>query len=151
MWYFLIFLIKFKDKIKKNNFYLFYFAIVLLLVEWFLNHPALRYGGFTLIGLSIFVPLSIFIEGKLNLTSKIKKKITFLIFVSFSIFLFKNIDRILKETKKYNYNPLINAHYFINNNSDHFNELFLKAEKNRNIDGKKFYIFLNKDLIKKLN
>ncbi len=147
-----IFLVNFKKiRSKKNNFYLFYFAIVLLLVEWFLNHPALRYGGFTLIGLSIFVPLSIFIEGKLNLTSKIKKKITFLIFVSFSIFLFKNIDRILKETKKYNYNPLINAHYFINNNSDHFNELFLKAEKNRNIDGKKFYIVLDKDLIKKLN
>ena len=147
-----IFLVNFKKiRSKKNNFYLFYFAIVLLLVEWFLNHPALRYGGFTLIGLSIFVPLSIFIEGKLNLTSKIKKKITFLIFVSFSIFLFKNIDRILKETKKYNYNPLINAHYFINNNSDHFNELFLKAEKNRNIDGKKFYIILDKDLIKKLN
>ncbi len=147
-----IFLVNLKKiRSKKNNFYLFYFAIVLLLVEWFLNHPALRYGGFTLIGLSIFVPLSIFIEGKLNLTSKIKKKITFLIFVSFSIFLFKNIDRILKETKKYNYNPLINAHYFINNNSDHFNELFLKAEKNRNIDGKKFYIVLDKDLIKKLN
>ena len=48
-----IFLVNFKKiRSKKNNFYLFYFAIVLLLVEWFLNHPALRYGGFTLIGLS---------------------------------------------------------------------------------------------------
>ncbi|ARJ47528.1 LIC_10190 family membrane protein [Candidatus Pelagibacter sp. RS39] len=146
------FLVKFKKKrLKKNNIYLFYSAIVLLLLEWFLNHPALRYGGFTLIGLSIFIPLSIFIESKLNLTSNLKKKITFLIFLSFSIFLFKNIDRIFKETKKYNYNPLINAHYFINNNSNHFNELFLKAEKKRNIDGKKFYIVLDKDLIKKLN
>ena len=45
--------------------------------EWFLNHPALRYGGFTLIALSIFIPLSIFIESRLNLNSKLKKKITF--------------------------------------------------------------------------
>ncbi len=146
-----IFLIKFKKiRLKKNNFYLFYIALVLLILEWFLNHPALRYGGFTLIGLSVFVPLSIFIEGKLNLTSKLKKKISFLIFISFSIFLFKNIDRILKESKKYNYNPLINAHYFMNNNSNHFNELFVKAEKKRKIDGKKFYIVLDKDLIKKI-
>ena len=63
----------------------------------------------------------------------------------------KKIRKLLKETKKYNYNPLINAHYFINNNSNHFNELFLKAEKKRKIDGKKFYIVLDKDLIKKLN
>ena len=48
----LIFLIKFKKiKLQKKNFYLFYTVILLLLFEWFLNHPALRYGGFTLIAL----------------------------------------------------------------------------------------------------
>ena len=80
----------------------------------------------------------------------LKKKITSLIFVSFTIFLLKNIDRIYKESDKYNYNPLINAHYFINKNTNHFNELFLKAEEKRNINGKKFYIVLDRDLIKKL-
>ena len=58
----LIFLINFKKKnYPKKNFYLFYIVLLSLLFEWFLNHPALRYGGFTLIALSIFIPLSIFI------------------------------------------------------------------------------------------
>ena len=146
-----IFLIKFKkEKFPKKNFYIFFIVVLLLLLEWFLNHPALRYGGFTLIALTVFIPLSIFIEGRLNSNSKLKKKIIFLIFISFTIFSFKNIDRIFKESDKYNYNPLINAHYFINNNNDSFNELFLKAEKKRVLDGNKFYIVLNKNLIKKI-
>ena len=124
---------------------------MLLLIEWFLNHPALRYGGFTLIALSIFIPLSVFIESRLNLNSKLKKKITFLIFISFFIFSLKNIDRIIKEFNKYNYNPLINAHYYINDDTYDFNGLLLKAEKKRNIDGKKFYIVLDRNLIDKIN
>ncbi len=145
------FLVRYKKvNLQKKNFYLFYGVLLLLLLEWFLNHPALRYGGFTLIALFIFVPLSIFIENRLNLNSKLKKKITFLIFISFLIFSFKNIDRILKESDKYKYNPFINAHYFINTNNDHFNKLLLKAEKKRDIDGKKFYIVLDRNLIKKI-
>jgi len=70
-----IFLIKFqKIKLRKKNFYLFYTVLLILLLEWFLNHPALRYGGFTLIALSIFIPLSLFIENRLNLNFKLKKK-----------------------------------------------------------------------------
>ena len=147
----IIFLTKFKKVILlKKNFYLFYTVILILLLEWFLNHPALRYGGFALIALFIFIPLSIFTEGNLNLNSKLKKKISSLIFISFMIFLIKNVDRIFKEFDKYNYNPLVNAHYFINDNTNHFNNLFLEAEKKRNKDGKKFYIVLDRDLIKKI-
>ena len=147
-----IFLLTFnKAKLPKRNFYLFYSLILFLLLEWFLNHPALRYGGFTLIALSIFIPLSIFIESRLNLDSKLTKKVTFLIFLSFLIFSFKNIDRILKEFDKYNYNPLINAHYYIDVNTYDFNKILLKAEKKREIDGKKFYIVLDRNLINKIH
>ena len=146
-----IFLVKFKKvTLNKKSFYLFYSAVVLLLFEWFLNHPALRYGGFSLIALSIFVPLSIFIENRINSDFKLKKKITFLIFISFIIFSLKNIDRIFNETDKYNYNPLVNAHYFIGDNTNYFYELMLKAEKKRDIDENKFYIVLDKNLIKKI-
>ena len=146
----LTFLIKFKKiKLQKKNFYLFYTVIIFLFLEWFLNHPALRYGGFTLIALLVFIPLSLFIESRLNLDSKFKKKVIILIFISFSIFSFKNIDRIFKESVKYNYNPLINAHYFVDESADHYYELFLKAEKERAID-EKFYIVLDKNLIKKI-
>ena len=146
----LTFLIKFKKiKLQKKNFYLFYTVIIFLFLEWFLNHPALRYGGFTLIALLVFIPLSLFIESRLNLDSKFKKKVIILIFISFSIFSFKNIDRIFKESVKYNYNPLIDAHYFVDDSADHYYELFLKAEKERAID-EKFYIVLDKNLIKKI-
>ena len=62
----------------------------------------------------------------------------------------KNIDRILKESDKYNYNPLINAHYYIDDNTYDFNEFLLKAEDKRNIDGKEFYIVLDRNLIKRI-
>ena len=139
-----------KSKFPKKNFRLFYFAILILLFEWFWNHPALRYGGFTLIALSIFVPLSLYMENKLDLKLKLKKKIIFLICLSFIFFNFKNVDRILNEYKKYGYNPFTNAHYFIDDNSNHYKKLFLSAEKNRNKDRMKFYIVLNRDLIKKI-
>ena len=148
----LIFIIKFKKvKLSKKNFYLFYATVLLLLFEWFLNHPALRYGGFTLIALSIFIPLSIFFESRLNSNLKLKNKIIFLILLSFTVFSIKNIDRIFKESDKYKYNPLINAHYYIDDDTYHFNKLLLKAEKIRNIDRKKFYIVLDKNLINKIN
>ena len=84
-----IFLINLKKtQFPKKNFYLFYIIVLLLMLEWFLNHPALRYGGFTLIALTVFIPLSIFIEGRLNLNSKLKKKITSLVLISFICWLF---------------------------------------------------------------
>ena len=148
----LIFIVKFKKvKLSKKNYYLFYATVLLLLFEWFLNHPALRYGGFTLIALSIFIPLSIFFESRLNSNLKLKNKIIFLILLSFTVFSIKNIDRIFKESDKYKYNPLINAHYYIDDDTYHFNKLLLKAEKIRNIDRKKFYIVLDRNLINKIN
>ena len=147
----LIFLIKYEKKeLPKKKFYLFYLVLIILLIEWFLNHPALRYGGFTLIALSIFVPLSIYIEKKLNFNLILKKKITALIFISFIFFFLKNVDRIFKEYNKYNYNPFINAHYNLNKNTQHFNKLFLKAEKERLNDEENFYIVLDRNLIKRI-
>ena len=124
--------------------------ILILFIEWFLNHPALRYGGYTLIALLFFVPLSLFIERNLISDFKLKKKITILICLSFVFFLTKNINRLLKENKKYNFNPIINAHYYINPDANHFIDLLSKAEKKRNNNGEKFYIVLNRDLIKKI-
>ena len=118
-------------------------------MEWFFNHPSLRYGGFTLIALCIFVPLSLYIEKGISLNFKLNKKITLLIYISFIFFSLKNVDRIIKEFKRYNFNPLINAHYYINENAYYFNQLLSKVEKERNYDGKKFYIVLDRDIIKK--
>ena len=88
-----------------------------------------------------FIPLSVFFESRLNLNNKLKKKIIFLILISFLVFSLKNIDRIFKESDKYNYNPLINAHYFINDETYHFNELLLKAEKKEILMERNFILF----------
>ncbi len=145
------FLLKFKnEKLSKKNYLLFYFFIIILLIEWFLNHPALRYGGFTLIALCIFIPLSLYIEKGINLNTELNKKITILVYISLIFFLLKNVDRIYKEYKRYNFNPLVNSHYNISENAYYFYELLLKAEKERNNDGKKFFIVLDRDLIKKI-
>ena len=52
---------KIKKKLKKEIIYL-YFAVIVLLIEWFINHPALRYGGYSLVAISIFIPLSLLLE-----------------------------------------------------------------------------------------
>ena len=81
---------------------IFIFSILLLLIllfEWFLNHPALRYGGFTLIALSIYIPLSLYMVGKLNFNLKLKKKITFLICLSFAFFLLRMSTEYLKNIR----------------------------------------------------
>jgi hypothetical protein len=84
------------------NFYLIYLFIFLLFIEWFYNHPTLRYGGYALIAAIIFLPFCKILE-KSSLNFKLKKKIIFLILVI--IFLsnnFRNGFRIYSEIKKYN-------------------------------------------------
>ena len=49
-------------EIKKYDYKFFYLLILLLFVEWFYNHPALRYGGYTLLALIFFIPVSIYLS-----------------------------------------------------------------------------------------
>ena len=112
----IIFFITFysKKKIKKNSkkeiIYL-YFAIIILLIEWFVNHPALRYGGYSLIAVSFFVPFSLLLEKNKNNMNSIKKKTFIIILISTIIFGLRNVDRINNENKKYNYNVILNPYY----------------------------------------
>ena len=117
-----------KTKVKNINLYI--FVLLILLIEWFYNHPALRYGGFVLISSIIFIPISIFISS--NLRENVKKKIYFVIFLTLLIFSGRNINRIIYETNFYKYKPFSHTFYFIDNN--HFRldkEIKLKILKNR--------------------
>ena len=100
---------KINIKIKKQN-YLIYFLAIILLFEWFYNHPSLRYGGYSLIAFCIFMPFSIYLS-KIISIKFLKKKIVFLIFLSLIIFVGRNVSRIDNEVKKYNYNFLSNPFY----------------------------------------
>lgn len=137
---------------KKNiRFFYLYFLIVCFLIEWFYFHPALRYGGYHLVFLSIFIPFSIFLD-KFNINYKVfQKKAFILIIVTIIIFSFRNIHRLSKEYSKYEYNPLINLNYkFIGANEDYhyrYNQHIKEKFSNYNsfkILGKKF-IYLSRD------
>ncbi len=112
-----------KNKKKQDTYLLpIYFFLIILFFEWFYNHPALRYGGYILICLLIFIPISKFLErNKLNF-KQLQKRISVLLLVTAIIFLFRNVNRINDEIIKYNFDPfqdfryeLSDNHYRINN------------------------------------
>jgi hypothetical protein len=113
----LIFLATFFSTIKNKKLFRVYKAIllltILLLVEWFTKHPALRYGGFCLVALLFFIPTSLQLE--LYRQDKIFKKIIFIFILTTVIFLGRNLNRINKEAEKYQYNPLTNPTYTVDN------------------------------------
>ena len=64
---------KLKKNIKKEIFFV-YAIMIILLIEWFINHPALRYGGYSLIAIILFVPFSLIFEKYKTKIYLIKKK-----------------------------------------------------------------------------
>ena len=107
-------------KVKKNKinkfFYLIYIAIIILGLEWFYNHPALRYGGYCIIALLIFIPISHKLD-IINVNYKYYFKSVFILLI-LTIFIFniRNINRITKEIKIYKYKPLQETFYNLDNN-----------------------------------
>ena len=99
----IIFLVLFRGPKKKSNkkkdkSLLFLFLITLILFfEWFYNHPALRYGGYHLFCIIVFIPICYYLSQKKLFFTKKKKVIIYLICISFFIFYLRNIDRINEE------------------------------------------------------
>ena len=88
-----------------------YLILILLTFEWFYFHPALRYGGYHLIALLIFIPLSIFLSKYIQNKNFFKKKIYTLFVLTIFIFFMRNINRLVNEYELYNYNILSNSYY----------------------------------------
>ena len=110
----IVFSIFFSKKIKKTTkpkFMFVYLILILLTFEWFYFHPALRYGGYHLIALLIFIPLSIFLSKYIQNINFFKKKVYFLIILTIFIFFMRNINRLVNEHELYNYNILDNSYY----------------------------------------
>ncbi len=113
----IIFVIIFKSKKKnlklksfKSNF-LYYCLLIFLLMEWFYTHPSLRYGGYVIFTLIVFIPLS-YLLSNYEISKNFKKKIMILIFLVSSIFVTRNVDRIIYELKFYQANFKENMFYF---------------------------------------
>ena len=83
---------------KKNQGLLILFLItIILFFEWFYNHPALRYGGYHLFSIIVFIPVCYYLSQKKIFFNEKKKIIISLICVSFIIFGLRNIERINEE------------------------------------------------------
>lgn len=141
---FIFFLFSYNSKKKDNtkkNFLLFYFLICLLFIEWFYNHPTLRYGGYTLLALIFFIPVSIFLSGYKLDTELTKKKTYSIFFLIVLIFMTRNIMRIEKEYRQYDYNPFKSAFFYLNKDGFILNDTVKKKFKNTN---KKFLVITSK-------
>ena len=149
----LIFIILFKTvrrEVGSNSFKkysIYYYLILLLFIEWFLYHPALRYGGYIIISLIFFVPLSYFLS-KYEFTKKFTLKVTILFFLGVSIFLGRNIDRIFYEMSFYKADFSQNMYFYTD--KGHFRihdqiKKFSKEYDNCNLDAEE--CFKNKEVI----
>ena len=111
-------------------------------------HPALRYGGYHLIALILFIPVSVLLSSFSIDKSRLKIKVYLLIALTLVIFSSRNITRIYKEYKIYNYNIFTKPFYrsedqnfSIFNQIDNINYCFEEVKKDKcnnvNIDLKK--------------
>jgi len=122
-----IFFINLKNKIK--NFKISKLSLstlivlIILLIEWFYNHPSLRYGGYCIIALILFIPLSIFFEKNKISIKKFNKSTSILLILTVIIFVGRNFDRINKEIELYNYKPINETYYQVT-------EHYFRVQKN---------------------
>ena len=103
---------KFGAKIKIGT-YIIYLIIFILGLEWFYNRPSLRYGGYHILPLLFFIPISIKLASSDISIKKYTKIVLILICITTFTFIGRNINRVVKEVQVYDYKPLKKTFYFI--------------------------------------
>ena len=101
-----------------------YLMLALLFVEWFYNHPALRYGGYPLIALLLFLPIAQYLSKKNYLNFNINIRAYFLIFLTLSVFVTRNFNRLHNEEEKYKYKPMKKINYHVDNSYFRIQNIF---------------------------
>jgi hypothetical protein len=141
------------SKIKNNfiKFKFFYFLLIIFALEWFINHPALRYGGYTLFVLILFIPVSLYLNKYQYDFVNLKKKVSILLIITLVIFVGKNFNRIFKEIEQYGYDPLINPYFYINKKGFEFDNFLKRVEKHILPIKKNNYLILNQKIINEVN
>jgi len=100
------------NKIKIGT-YIIYLIIFILGLEWFYNRPSLRYGGYHILPLLFFIPISIKLASSDISIKKYTKIVLILICITTFTFIGRNINRVVKEVQVYDYKPLKKTFYFI--------------------------------------
>ena len=109
----LLFKGKIKKKINRKNYKIYCFIPILFLLEWFLNHPSMRYGGYILFALPVFIILSRYLEENTIEYKKIYFRSFLLIIITLVTYNIRNIDRISKEVDKYDYKIFSSPYFYV--------------------------------------
>ena len=140
---FILFIIFYSKNSKVQQHYkgvsLIYFMLIILFIEWFYNHPALRYGGYPLIALLLFLPIANYLSKKDYINLNVNIRTYFLIFLTLSVFVSRNFNRLHNEGEKYKYEPIKKINYHVNNSYFRIQNTFNDIVK------------INKDCINQLN
>jgi len=100
-----------------NKIVLFYSLLLIVFTVWFLKHPTLRYGGYSIFFLTMSLPIafifSFFVE-----RNNLNKKMSFLIIIVVIIFNIKNFNRINNEFKRNDIFKFSNFPFFAIKNTE---------------------------------
>ena len=134
-----------------NNIFFIYALIILLFLEWFFKHPTLRYGGYHLIALLIFIPISMRLSILKIDYKKFLKRSAIIVSITLVVFFARNFHRLEKENSLYGFNPILNTNYqFIGGNEDFYYRYNTFISNNIinfetiNVIGKKVFIIKKK-------
>lgn len=101
----LITLIAFKTRKKKKSepkkLYPIYLIIFFLFIEWFLKHPSMRYGGYVLFALPIFIFVSSYLERHIISSKKAFTGTFIIILLTIIIYNSRNVLRFNTEINNY--------------------------------------------------
>ena len=89
---------KFKINYPKN-YNIVFIVLFLFLVEWFLKHPSLRYGGYHLIAIIFFIPTCILLGNQDYIFRENVKKVSLIVLITLVVFVGRNLNRITNEYK----------------------------------------------------
>ena len=136
---------KIKININKRNYLPLILFLFLYLAEWFLFHPSLRYGGYHIFILIIFIFLAINLERHKIKWKSFKQKSIILILLTFIIFYGRNLARLEKEYKLYDYNIFESMNYkFIGGDKNfYYRYKLIWIKRNLTIN---IFIFLEKNI-----
>ena len=133
---------------KNNNIWSLFLILLILFIEWFYNHPTLRYGGYHIIFAIILLPVCFYLS-KIQLNFDFFAKRAFiLILITIVIFVYRNIQRLEGEYINYTYDPITNSDYKFTEKKEFYYRHNIQIQENLenyerlNILGKKIPVIL---------
>ena len=99
----------------------FYTIILAIFLIWLTKHPTLRYGGYSIVFLTLSIPIALFYQ-KIASRNFFEKRLKFLVILIIVIFNFKNLNRISDEFKRTDYYIFDNFPFFAIYEKEYFSE-----------------------------